>query len=98
MPMAFSTNHGGMTPDRGPRPVRFLIERAHGRTSSYVMRDMGAIEPERWHVWQCFCRIGAMSFVKVGLACATPVCADTAGHPIAASPPATRRKHRSADL
>jgi hypothetical protein len=34
MPRSFSTNHGGMTPACGPRPVRILIERAHGRTSS----------------------------------------------------------------
>ena len=34
MPMFFSTYHGGMTPARGPRPVRCLMARAQGRTSS----------------------------------------------------------------
>ena len=34
MPMFFSTYHGGMTPARGPMPVRCFIARAHGRTSS----------------------------------------------------------------
>src|SRR5438093_6704916 len=36
MPIVLSTYHGGITPDRGPSPVRTLIERAHGPTSSYV--------------------------------------------------------------
>src|SRR5262245_37900043 len=44
MPIVLSTYHGGMTPARGPNPVRFLIDRAHGRTSSYVINDIGAIE------------------------------------------------------
>ena len=34
MPMSFSMYQGGMTPDLSRSPVRFLIERAHGRTSS----------------------------------------------------------------
>ncbi len=34
MPMFFSMYQGGMTPARGPIPVRCLIARAHGRTSS----------------------------------------------------------------
>ena len=34
MPMFFSTYHGGMTPAFGPMPVRCLMARAHGRTSS----------------------------------------------------------------
>ena len=34
MPMFFSTYHGGITPACGPMPVRCLIARAHGRTSS----------------------------------------------------------------
>ena len=32
MPMSFSTYHGGITPARGPTPVRALMLRAHGRT------------------------------------------------------------------
>jgi hypothetical protein len=46
--------------------VRCFIERAQGRTSSYVISDIGATEFGRWHVWQLRCRIGATSFVKVG--------------------------------
>ena len=42
MPMFFSTNHGGITPARGPRPVRVLIDLAHGRTCSYVISGIGA--------------------------------------------------------
>ena len=34
MPMFFSMYHGGITPACGPMPVRCLIARAHGRTSS----------------------------------------------------------------
>jgi hypothetical protein len=34
MPMFFSTYQGGITPALGPIPVRCLMERAHGRTSS----------------------------------------------------------------
>jgi hypothetical protein len=34
IPMFFSMYHGGMTPAFGPMPVRCLIERAQGRTSS----------------------------------------------------------------
>ncbi len=34
MPMFFSTYHGGITPACGPMPVRCLIARAQGRTSS----------------------------------------------------------------
>ena len=34
MPMFFSTNQGGMTPGLSRRPVRFLMARAQGRTSS----------------------------------------------------------------
>ena len=34
MPMFFSMYQGGITPARGPMPVRCLIARAQGRTSS----------------------------------------------------------------
>ena len=34
MPMFFSMYHGGITPACGPMPVRCLMARAHGRTSS----------------------------------------------------------------
>src|SRR5262245_33381430 len=65
MPMFFSTNHGGMTPAREPRPVRVLIARDHGRTSSYVVSGIGATPLELWQCWQLRCRMGATSLVKV---------------------------------
>jgi hypothetical protein len=34
MPTFRSTYHGGITPALGPRPVRVLMARAHGRTSA----------------------------------------------------------------
>src|SRR5580693_2444166 len=43
----------------------FIIA-AHGRVSSYVSIENGAASPGRWQVWQCFCKIGATSLVKVG--------------------------------
>jgi hypothetical protein len=53
--------HGGMS-----RAVVFvLIDRAYGRTSSYVISDIGALESGRWQFWQERCRIGATSFVNV---------------------------------
>ena len=63
MPMFFSTYHGGMTPACGPIPVRCLMARAHGRTSSYVLSAIGATPSTRWHFSQLRCRIGAMSLV-----------------------------------
>src|SRR5215831_6953075 len=43
----------------------FLIDRAHGRAASYVVSDIGAISPGRWHDTQFLLRIGATSFVNV---------------------------------
>src|SRR5712671_2337917 len=40
------------------------------------MSDIGAIDPGRWHTTQDLFRIGATSFVKVGVAAAFVVCAD----------------------
>src|SRR5688572_2989849 len=48
MPMFFSMYHGGITPALGPIPVRVLIDRAQGRTSSYEMSDIGATPSGRW--------------------------------------------------
>src|SRR6185436_11867252 len=48
--------------------TRVLIERAHGRVSSYVTSDIGAIESVRWHASHFSWKIGAMSFVNVGFA------------------------------
>src|SRR5262245_53672974 len=42
------------------------MARAHGRTSAYVSRDIGAIWPWRWHVAQRCQRTGAMSRLNVG--------------------------------
>src|SRR5215831_733071 len=65
MPMFFSMNHGGIAPCLSRREVRSFMARAHGRTSLYVMRDIGATELGWWQFWQLRCRIGAMSFEKV---------------------------------
>ena len=73
--MFFSMYHGGITPARGPMPVRALIERAHGRASSYVMSGIGPAPFGRWQFWQLRCRIGAMSFAKVTWAAAAGCCA-----------------------
>src|SRR5580692_2963220 len=43
-----------------------LIMEAHGRVCSYVSIEKGAASPGRWQLWQCFCKIGATSFVNVG--------------------------------
>ena len=45
MPTVLSMYHGGITSGFAPRPVRCLIAFAHGRTSSYVINDMGADRP-----------------------------------------------------
>src|ERR1019366_674737 len=45
-----------------------LMERAHGRASFHVSSDIGAIEPGRWQFSQAFWKIGATSFVNVGVA------------------------------
>src|SRR5213593_4728704 len=43
-----SMNHGGIASGLSRRPVRYLIDLAHGRTSSYVINDIGATPFERW--------------------------------------------------
>src|SRR4051812_8223251 len=47
-PNSASANHGGIC----FAVVFVLIERAHGRASSYEISDIGATSPGRWHVWQ----------------------------------------------
>src|ERR1700694_3690871 len=37
--------------------------------------EKGPASPGRWQVWQCFCRIGATSLVKVTVGM-LPICAD----------------------
>src|SRR5471032_201142 len=61
MPTVRSTCHGGIC----RASTRCLIERAHGRASSYVSSDIGAMEPGRWQFWQDFWKIGATSLVNV---------------------------------
>src|SRR5262245_60346483 len=46
MPMFRSMNHGGISRTE----VFRLIDRAHGRASSYVMSDIGPMPPGRWQV------------------------------------------------
>src|SRR5579862_6037075 len=65
-PCCGSANHGGIV----PVATATLIAFAHGRVCAYVSRDMGAISPARWQTWQCCCRIGTMSSLKVGVAAA----------------------------
>src|SRR5687767_6985732 len=43
------------------------MERAHGRTFSYVRSDMGATSPGRWQFMHLSCMSGAMSSVHVGV-------------------------------
>src|SRR5436190_20407424 len=67
MPRSFSMYHGGIVLCLLRMAVRRLIDAAYGRTSSYVVSDIGASEFGRWQFWQLRCRIGAMSFVNVGV-------------------------------
>jgi len=60
--MCLSRGHGGIS----RAATRRLIAAAHGRASSKVSNDIGAIMPGRWQLWQCCRRIGATSFVKTG--------------------------------
>src|SRR5579864_7481940 len=48
------------------------MDLAQGRASSYVTRDMGAMESLRWHAWHFSWKIGAMSLVKVTGLAASP--------------------------
>ena len=85
--MFLSTNHGGIS----RAWVLLLMARAHGRTSSYVISDMGAPPPGRWQFSHECCRIGATSFANVTCcdsACA-PAGAAAATIPASASPAAT---------
>src|SRR5688500_9641825 len=61
MPTVLSMSHGGIC----RLTTRALIARAHGRVSSYVTSDIGAIESARWQAWHLSWRIGATSLAKV---------------------------------
>src|SRR5687768_15368490 len=64
MPVVLSMCQGGIW----RATTRFLIERAHGRASSKLTSDIGAIESGRWQDSHFSRKIGATSLVKVGLA------------------------------
>src|SRR4051794_36657019 len=85
MPTDLSMFHGGIWCDS----TRVLIERAQGRDSSNVTRDIGAIDSGRWQASHFSWKIGAMSLVKVGLA--GTAADETAG----ASAPAAKVKART---
>src|SRR3954462_121472 len=53
--------HGGIC----RAPTRAAIDFAHGRASSYVISDIGAILSGRWHDSHFCWKIGATSFVNV---------------------------------
>src|SRR5205807_9069926 len=61
MPTVLSMCHGGIC----RAATRARIARAHGRTASYVMSDIGAIESGRWHASHFAWKIGAISLVNV---------------------------------
>src|SRR5579863_10492092 len=59
MPTVLSRCHGGML----RVTTRCLMDLAHGRVSSKVTKDIGAIEPLRWHASHFSWRMGATSLV-----------------------------------
>src|SRR4030095_12895346 len=61
MPTVLSMCHGGIW----RAPTRAAIDFAHGRASSYVASDIGAIPSARWADSHLFWKIGATSFVNV---------------------------------
>ena len=63
MPTLRSICHGGICRSA----TRVLIDFAHGRASAKVISDIGAIESGRWHASHFSWKIGAMSFVNVGV-------------------------------
>ena len=63
MPCGVSAPHGGIAPET----TRCLIDLAHGRASSNVVSDIGANIVGRWHSTQLLLKIGATSFVNVGV-------------------------------
>ena len=66
MPTVLSMCHGGIWRET----TRALIDCAHGRVSSKVTSDIGAMYPGRWHAWHFSWRIGATSLVNTGVAAA----------------------------
>ena len=84
-------------PDTDTEEARQQIALAHGRTSSYVRSDIGAIPPGRWQLWQERWRTGATSLVNV-------TCAPGAACPAASAccvvkiPNATRPANRPGNI
>src|SRR6476469_7341867 len=63
MPTVLSMCQGGIC----RAPTRAAIDLAHGRASSYVISDIGAMLSGRWHDSHCCWKIGATSLVNVGV-------------------------------
>src|SRR5262245_15004099 len=84
MPTVLSICHGGIWRSE----TRALIERAQGRASSKVVSGIGAIESTLWQASHFSWKMGAMSFVNVGLS-GTPAALANAGiaKPIAHTAP-----------
>src|SRR4029450_13983105 len=61
MPTVLSMCHGGICLE----PTRAAIDFAHGRASSYVRSDIGAMLLGRWHDSHFCWKIGATSLVNV---------------------------------
>src|SRR5256885_17097888 len=68
MPTLRSMYHGGIS----RAETLALIARAQGRTSSYVMSDMGATDCGRWHTTHDRYRMGATCLVNVTSAARAP--------------------------
>src|SRR5262245_34144999 len=62
-PCGMSEPHGGIV----FAETRCLIDRSHGRASSYVVSDIGANIVARWHSTHDLYKIGATSLVNVGV-------------------------------
>src|SRR3954451_19191687 len=88
MPTVLSMCHGGIWRDA----TRVLMARAHGRASSYVISDIGAIEFGRWQASHFSWKMGATSLVNV----TSPVpaaCAETPARHRRPAPNPTRTIH-----
>src|SRR5437762_8306063 len=91
MPIVLSMCQGGIC----RVSTRAAIDFAHGRTCSYVINDMGAIDAGRWHDSHFSWKIGAMSLVNVGdlAVCADRGEAEPARTQPAATTPAAAARH-----
>src|SRR5471030_1606352 len=71
MPTVLSMCHGGIC----RAPTRDAIAFAHGRASSYVISDIGAMLSTRWHNSHFCWKIGATSLVNVTVLAASAAAA-----------------------